>query len=51
MQRMLMRVGATGGDRRLRFIFKNLISKLHGFVTETKCVLLIVFSPLAMDMT
>lgn len=31
-------------DRRVKFIFKNLISKLHEFVSETKCVLLIVLS-------
>lgn len=30
--------------RRVRFIFKNLISKLHEFVSETKCVLLIALS-------
>ena len=32
--------------RRTRFIFKNLVSKLHEFVSETKCVLQIVFSGL-----
>jgi len=33
------------GGRRVRFIFKNLISKLHEFVAETKSVLRRVFSP------
>jgi protocatechuate 3,4-dioxygenase beta subunit len=28
--------------RRVRFVFKNLISKLHQFITETKHVLLVV---------
>ena len=32
--------------RRIRFIFKNLLTKLHEFVSETKCVLLFVFSGL-----
>ncbi|KAI0251235.1 Intradiol ring-cleavage dioxygenase [Lactifluus subvellereus] len=27
--------GCTGGDRRMRFIFRNLTSKLHEFVSET----------------
>jgi hypothetical protein len=34
--------------RRVRFIFKNLISKLHEFVHETKCVLPVVFGGLAL---
>jgi len=34
--------------RRVRFIFKNLISKLHEFVSETKCVLLIVSHSVAL---
>jgi len=34
------------GARRVRFIFKNLISKIHEFVAETKYVLRRVFSPL-----
>jgi len=29
-----------------KFIFKNLMSELHEFVAETKCVLRHVFSPL-----
>ena len=28
----------SGEGRRVKFIFKNLISKLHEFVSETKCV-------------
>jgi len=32
----------SGEGRRARFIFKNLISKLHEFVSETKCVSLIL---------
>jgi hypothetical protein len=30
----------SGEGRRARFVFKNLISKLHEFISETKCVLL-----------
>jgi hypothetical protein len=38
-------VDAYGGDRRVGFIFKNLISKLHEFVAETKCVFAPPFLP------
>ena len=40
----------TREGRRVRFIFKNLISKLHEFVHETKCVLPVGFGGLGPDL-